>query len=156
MTDVPFSQLGLCEELLQAIRDLGFESPSPIQALSIPPILEGKDITGTPPDKVVTKGISYVPQTNNVFVNLSVQENLEMGAWTRTSGIPERLEEMYALFPDLRDKRRQAAGALSGGGGVAIRSDSSDMTLKLSAWSYVAAEALIEPNRRASWPTFSP
>lgn len=77
--------------------------------------LDGQDITNTPPDKVVTRGISYVPQTQNVFVTLTVQENLEMGAWTRPHGIPERLEEMYALFPDLRAKARQPAGSLSGG-----------------------------------------
>jgi len=77
--------------------------------------LDGNDITDTAPDRVVTKGISYVPQTHNVFVNLSVQENLEMGAWTRSDGIDERLEEMFKLFPDLREKRKQAAGSLSGG-----------------------------------------
>ena len=78
-------------------------------------LLNGDDITDTAPDRVVTKGISYVPQTHNVFVNLSVQENLEMGAWTRSNGIDERLEEMFNLFPDLREKRKQAAGSLSGG-----------------------------------------
>lgn len=78
-------------------------------------LLDGSDITDTAPDRVVTKGISYVPQTHNVFVNLSVQENLEMGAWTRSDGIDERLEEMFKLFPDLREKRKQAAGSLSGG-----------------------------------------
>ena len=78
-------------------------------------LLDGSDITDTAPDRVVTKGISYVPQTHNVFVNLSVQENLEMGAWTRSNGIDERLEEMFNLFPDLREKRKQAAGSLSGG-----------------------------------------
>lgn len=78
-------------------------------------LLDGNDITDTAPDRVVTKGISYVPQTHNVFVNLSVQENLEMGAWTRSDGIDERLEEMFKLFPDLREKRKQAAGSLSGG-----------------------------------------
>lgn len=77
--------------------------------------LEGVEITNTPPTEVITKGVSYVPQTHNVFVSLTVQENLEMGAWTRTEGIPERLEEMYELFPDLREKRRQPAGSLSGG-----------------------------------------
>lgn len=77
--------------------------------------LDGQAITDTPANEVVTKGISYVPQTQNVFVNLSVQENLEMGAWTRKEGIKQRLEEMYLLFPDLRDKRKQAAGSLSGG-----------------------------------------
>jgi branched-chain amino acid transport system ATP-binding protein len=77
--------------------------------------LHGKNITNTPAAKVVELGISYVPQTNNVFVNLSVEENLEMGAWTRPVGIPERLDEMYALFPDLAEKRNQTAGSLSGG-----------------------------------------
>ncbi len=78
-------------------------------------LLEDQDITGTPPEKVVTMGVSYVPQTSNVFVNLSVQENLEMGAWTRSEGIEQRLDEMYELFPDLKEKRKQAAGSLSGG-----------------------------------------
>ncbi len=78
-------------------------------------VLNGEDITDTPAQKVIEKGISYVPQTNNVFVNLSVQENLEMGAWTRPDGIPERLAEMFDLFPDLAEKRNQAAGSLSGG-----------------------------------------
>ena len=77
--------------------------------------LNGKDITNTPAAEVVRLGISYVPQTQNVFVNLSVQENLEMGAWTRPDGIRERLAEMFELFPDLGEKRNQAAGSLSGG-----------------------------------------
>ncbi len=77
--------------------------------------LESLDITGTETSEVVTKGVSYVPQTNNVFVNLTVQENLEMGAWTRKSGVAEKLDEMYELFPDLNEKRFQAAGTLSGG-----------------------------------------
>ena len=77
--------------------------------------LNGKDITNTPAAEVVRLGISYVPQTQNVFVNLSVQENLEMGAWTRPLGIRERLGEMFELFPDLGEKRNQAAGSLSGG-----------------------------------------
>ncbi|MDB2369229.1 ABC transporter ATP-binding protein [Octadecabacter sp.] len=78
-------------------------------------ILNGEDITGTPAQKVIERGISYVPQTNNVFVNLSVQENLEMGAWTRAEGMEQRLDEMFDLFPDLSEKRKQAAGSLSGG-----------------------------------------
>lgn len=77
--------------------------------------LHGEIITNTPAAKVVELGISYVPQNQNVFVNLSVKENLEMGAWTRPIGIPERLNEMYALFPDLAEKRNQTAGSLSGG-----------------------------------------
>ena len=78
-------------------------------------VLNDENITSTPAQKVIERGISYVPQTNNVFVNLSVQENLEMGAWTRPTGVEERLDEMYELFPDLAEKRSQAAGSLSGG-----------------------------------------
>jgi branched-chain amino acid transport system ATP-binding protein len=78
-------------------------------------VLNGEDITDIPAQKVIERGISYVPQTNNVFVNLSVRENLEMGAWTRPDGVEERLEEMFELFPDLAEKRAQAAGSLSGG-----------------------------------------
>ncbi len=78
-------------------------------------VLDGEDITNTAPDVVVTKGVSYVPQTHNVFVSLSVQENLEMGAWTRRSGIAERINDMYELFPDLKEKRDKPAGSLSGG-----------------------------------------
>ncbi|MCL4124846.1 UNVERIFIED_CONTAM: hypothetical protein GTU68_031340 [Idotea baltica] len=77
--------------------------------------LLGEDVTDTPAQKVIERGISYVPQTNNVFVNLSVQENLEMGAWTRPNGVEQRIAEMYDLFPDLAEKRAQAAGSLSGG-----------------------------------------
>lgn len=77
--------------------------------------LLGEEITNTPAADVVSLGISYVPQTQNVFVNLTVEENLEMGAWTRPHGIAQRLAEMYELFPDLAQKRRQAAGSLSGG-----------------------------------------
>ncbi len=78
-------------------------------------VLNGEDITNTPAQKVIERGISYVPQTNNVFVNLSVQENLEKGAWTRPTGVEARLDEMYDLFPDLAEKRGQPAGSLSGG-----------------------------------------
>jgi len=77
--------------------------------------LNGQDITNTPATEVIRLGISYVPQTRNVFVNLTVEENLEMGAWTQPDGMEERLEEVMELFPDLRQKRRQAAGSLSGG-----------------------------------------
>lgn len=78
-------------------------------------LLNGEVVTDTPANQVITKGIAYVPQTDNVFVNLSVQENLEMGAWTRSTGIREKLDQMYALFPDLKQKFKQAAGSLSGG-----------------------------------------
>jgi branched-chain amino acid transport system ATP-binding protein len=77
--------------------------------------LQDEDITGQPPDQVVRKGVCYVPQVGNVFPNLTVQENLEMGAYVRTDDFRPRMEEMYQLFPDLRTKRSQPAGTLSGG-----------------------------------------
>ena len=77
--------------------------------------MDGVDIVGIAPDKAVRQGISYVPQTHNVFPNLSVTENLEMGAWTRKNGIAERIDEMFDLFPDLKTKRNKIAGSLSGG-----------------------------------------
>ena len=54
-------------------------------------LLNGKDIVGVAPDKAIKQGISYVPQTHNIFPNLTIIENLEMGAWTRSSGISERI-----------------------------------------------------------------
>ncbi|RMF34034.1 MAG: ABC transporter ATP-binding protein [Alphaproteobacteria bacterium] len=78
-------------------------------------VLEESEITNTPPEQVVRLGVCYVPQTGNVFVNLSVQENLEMGAFVRSDDFRPRLDEIYAMFPDLAEKRRQPAGSLSGG-----------------------------------------
>ena len=77
--------------------------------------LAGRDITGVPPEQVVRQGVCYVPQTENVFPNLSVNENLEMGAYIRTDDFRPRIEEMYELFPPLAERRRSAAGTLSGG-----------------------------------------
>ncbi|WP_443135081.1 ABC transporter ATP-binding protein [Frigidibacter sp. ROC022] len=78
-------------------------------------VLDGQDITGLSPQDRVAAGMGFVPQTNNVFVSLSVEENLEMGAFLRHDDIRPTLEQVYHLFPVLRDKRRQAAGELSGG-----------------------------------------
>ncbi|HUF85786.1 MAG TPA: ABC transporter ATP-binding protein [Thermohalobaculum sp.] len=77
--------------------------------------LTGEEITDMPPQQVVRKGVAYVPQVGNVFVSLSVEENLEMGAYVSNDDPGPRIEEIYKLFPPLRDKRRQPAGALSGG-----------------------------------------
>ena len=77
--------------------------------------LEGEDVTGVPPERVVRRGVCYVPQTANVFPNLTVNENLEMGAYLRTDDFRPRMEEMYALFPPLAERRRDPAGLLSGG-----------------------------------------
>ena len=77
--------------------------------------LAGRDITGDPPEQVVRQGVCYVPQTENVFPNLTVNENLEMGAYIRSDDFRPRIEEMYELFPPLAEKRRAPAGTLSGG-----------------------------------------
>jgi branched-chain amino acid transport system ATP-binding protein len=77
--------------------------------------LTGEEITGTPPQQVVRKGVAYVPQVGNVFVSLTVEENLEMGAYVSDSDPGPRIEAIYRLFPPLREKRRQPAGSLSGG-----------------------------------------
>jgi ABC-type branched-subunit amino acid transport system ATPase component len=76
---------------------------------------EDTDITGFKPPTLVRRGMSYVPQVDNVFPSLTVQENLEMGAFVRVDGLAERLEEMYTFFPTLRLKRKQRVGGLSGG-----------------------------------------
>jgi len=75
----------------------------------------GKDITNAQPDRLVSIGLGYVPQERNIFPNLTVHENLEMGAYIRRDDISKSLERVYALFPPLVEKRRQAAGELSGG-----------------------------------------
>lgn len=77
--------------------------------------LRNEDITGLQPDRIVRKGISYVPQVDNVFPSLTVQENLEMGAFIRTDDYAPRLEEVYKLFPILKERKKQKVGQLSGG-----------------------------------------
>ncbi len=77
--------------------------------------LNGEDITGLSPQARVSKGMGFVPQTNNIFPSMTVEENLEMGAFIREDDYRTTMEQIYALFPILRDKRRQAAGELSGG-----------------------------------------
>jgi ABC-type branched-subunit amino acid transport system ATPase component len=77
--------------------------------------LKDEDITGLKPDKVAQKGISYVPQVDNVFPSLTIQENLEMGAFIREDDFSQRLNEIYALFPVLGERKKQKAGQLSGG-----------------------------------------
>ena len=74
-----------------------------------------RNITHLRSDRLVREGICYVPQVNNVFSTLTVQENLEMGAFVRKDDFRPQLEQVYALFPDLQAKRLQAAGTLSGG-----------------------------------------
>jgi branched-chain amino acid transport system ATP-binding protein len=75
----------------------------------------GQVTTGLSADKLVRHGMAYVPQVANVFPSLTVVENLEMGAYNRKSGVRERIEELYELFPDLRPAARRPARTLSGG-----------------------------------------
>ena len=77
--------------------------------------LDGNDITHLSPQDRVAEGMAFVPQTNNVFAGMTVQENLEMGAYLRRDDITETMEQIYSLFPILGEKRRQMAGELSGG-----------------------------------------
>jgi len=78
-------------------------------------MLDGEDITGEAPEKVVARGVCFVPQTDNVFPNLTVEENLEMGAYILKGPIDEPLNHIYEVFPPLKEKRNQSAGTLSGG-----------------------------------------
>lgn len=77
--------------------------------------LDGKDISNFSPQDRVASGISFVPQTMNIFNELTVRENLEMGAYLREDDLDETFEEMYSLFPILDEKKEQMAGELSGG-----------------------------------------
>ena len=77
--------------------------------------LAGRDITTLSPQARVAQGMAFVPQTQNVFASMSVEENLEMGAYLRRDDIQATRDQVYALFPILAEKRKQAAGQLSGG-----------------------------------------
>jgi len=77
--------------------------------------IDGKDISKLTPQDRVKEGISFVPQSRNVFTGLSVKENLEMGAYLREERIEEIINEIYELFPILKEKRSQIVGELSGG-----------------------------------------
>jgi len=79
-------------------------------------LLDGEPLRGTPPHLIVRKGIAHVPEGRHVFNRLTVRENLEMGAYTRSDPRVEAdLDRVLALFPRLRERRRQTAGTLSGG-----------------------------------------
>ena len=77
--------------------------------------LNGEDITKLSPQDRVAKGMAFVPQTHNIFTSMTVEENLEMGAFLRRDDIKTTLDQVYALFPILKTKRLQPAGELSGG-----------------------------------------
>jgi branched-chain amino acid transport system ATP-binding protein len=76
---------------------------------------QGEEIQNSLPDKLVPKGLSFVPQEKNVFTSMSVEENLEMGAFTRRDDFSGTLAWIYEMFPPLKEKRHQKAGELSGG-----------------------------------------
>ncbi|WP_116652667.1 ABC transporter ATP-binding protein [Pelagibacterium sediminicola] len=76
---------------------------------------EGRDITNSEPDRLVPLGLSFVPQEHNVFTSMTVHENFEMGAFVRRDDLSASLEMVYEMFPDLKAKRNQNAGELSGG-----------------------------------------
>ncbi|MGH1577138.1 ABC transporter ATP-binding protein [Planktotalea sp.] len=77
--------------------------------------LDGEDITKLTPQARVSKGMGFVPQTSNIFTSLTVEENLEMGAFIRKDDFSDTMAQVYDLFPILKEKRNQAAGELSGG-----------------------------------------
>ncbi len=76
---------------------------------------EDKDISAVQPHKLVAHGLAHVPEGRRVFLQMTVEENLEMGAYVKNTGVEEGLAKVYELFPRLRERRRQIAGTLSGG-----------------------------------------
>lgn len=78
-------------------------------------VYAGRDITGVPPQQMVRIGMGYVPQVDNVFPSLTVEENLEMGAFILDGDLEARKERVFQLFPRLRERRRQRVGRMSGG-----------------------------------------
>ena len=78
-------------------------------------LFDGKNITGLPPDRIVRLGMAYVPQVENVFPSLTAQENLEMGAFILTRNFSDRMDDIYGLFPLLKERKRQRVGKMSGG-----------------------------------------
>ena len=75
----------------------------------------GEDISNLSPERIVRRGLCYVPQTANVFPSLTIRENLDMGAFIRKDDYRGRIEEMFEIFPDLADRPNRNAGSLSGG-----------------------------------------
>lgn len=78
-------------------------------------IFQGENIAGLKSDKIVKRGMCYVPQLTNVFASLSIEENLEMGAFIRSGSLKSLKDKIYTMFPRLGSRRRQKAGTLSGG-----------------------------------------
>ena len=101
-----FSELGLAPEIARAVLEKGYEAPTPIQERTIPLLL-----AGCPAHEIVRLGISHVPEGRIVFANLSVEDNLELGAYLRKdrAGIVADRKKIYALFPRLEERRRTLA-----------------------------------------------
>jgi ABC-type branched-subunit amino acid transport system ATPase component len=78
-------------------------------------LLNGDDITGLPANKLVSRGVGYVPQNNNIFPTLTIEENLQMGAFQNPKAFAERLEFVTGIFGELKKRLKQRAGSLSGG-----------------------------------------
>ena len=78
-------------------------------------LLDGVDITNLTTQDRVRAGMGFVPQNQNIFTSMTVEENLEMGAFIRKDDFSDTLEQVFELFPILKEKRKQAAGELSGG-----------------------------------------
>lgn len=78
-------------------------------------VLKKEAITNLSPDQIIRQGMCYVPQEDNIFPSLTVHENLEMGAFTRSDGFKEYVQEVFRIFPTLKEKRRQKTATLSGG-----------------------------------------
>src|SRR6056297_748235 len=78
-------------------------------------VFDDEDISGLDPSEIITRGLNYVPQTENVFGGLTVQENLEMGAYILDDVPQDRLQSVYDRFPILEERKKQKAGSMSGG-----------------------------------------
>ena len=94
--------------LLKAIAGLIRPTAGTVKAM-------GEDVTGLPAERLVGKGIAYVPQVANVFPELTIRENLDMGGYSRKGGVRERIEQLFKLFPDLAASSNRKANTLSGG-----------------------------------------
>ncbi|MBO6890444.1 MAG: ABC transporter ATP-binding protein [Roseibium sp.] len=78
-------------------------------------LFDGDDITGWAPNRIVQRGICYVPQVDNIFREMSIHENLEMGGFLKKGDLTAAYDRVYELFPDLKERRKTMAGSLSGG-----------------------------------------
>ena len=78
-------------------------------------VFDGDDLTGWAPNRIVQRGICYVPQVDNIFREMSIHENLEMGGFLKTGDLSVAYDRVYDLFPDLKERRKTLAGSLSGG-----------------------------------------